>query len=117
KPATFDEFKADLTESKCRLVVPEARSGNPAERDIGEARRVAVAALEAEIDRSADGQNVQIPIAKKSRRYDLGQNVDGRERVRVGHQRQIQDILDRASAELRPHLLVFAPRFLFCRMR
>src|SRR5215813_10673549 len=91
KPATFDEFKAGLTESKRRLVIPEARSGNPAERDIGEARRVAVAALEAEIDRSADGQNIQIPIPKKRGGYGLGQNPEGAERVRVAHHRKTKN--------------------------
>ena len=39
------------------------------------------------------------------------------ERCRVAHQRQLDDVLDLAAAELGPDPLVFASRFVFCRMR
>src|SRR4029077_16820188 len=98
QPAVFNEFKADLSESKCRLVVAEALYGDLAQRDIRDARCVAVAAFEAEIDRSANGHGIQVPIRKEGGSLDPGQNIDGRERLRVCHQRQISDFLDRAAA-------------------
>src|ERR1700732_619286 len=54
--ASFDQVIAELTEARSGLVVAEAHRGLLAKHDIGEARPVAVAALEAEIDRSAEDQ-------------------------------------------------------------
>ena len=54
--AFFDQFIAKLTESKSGLVVAEVRAGYHAKPYIGEARTVAVAMLEAEIDHPADDQ-------------------------------------------------------------
>src|SRR6516225_770573 len=78
--AAFDEFIADLTESKCRLIVAEEWPGNSAHRDIGDARRITVAPLETEIDRSADDQGAQVPVRKNSGRHGLGENVESPER-------------------------------------
>ena len=92
QPALFDQVIAELAEAKSGLVVAEARSGEHAEPYIGEARTVAVAALEAEIDRPADDQGKQVRIRKQCRRHELGQNIQSREGCRVAHQGQ----LDRA---------------------
>ena len=54
--AFFDQFIAKPTESKSGLVVAEVRSGYHAKPYIGDARTVAVAMLEAEIDHPADDQ-------------------------------------------------------------
>src|SRR6202171_2712574 len=60
--ASFDQVIAELTEAVCRLVVAEAGARDYAKVRIGDARSVAVAALEAEIDRSAGDQGKQIRI-------------------------------------------------------
>ena len=55
--ALLDQFIADPTEAVPRLVVAESRAGDGSQPDIGEARRVAVATLEAEIDRATADQD------------------------------------------------------------
>ena len=115
--ACFDQIVAELAEAKCGLVVAETRAGNHGKHDIGEARTIAVAVLEAEIDRSAGDQGNQVRIREQGRRHEPGQNIESREGCRVAHQGQIDEFLDRAAAELRPDPLVFAPHFLFRRMR
>src|ERR1700730_13348727 len=106
--ASFDQVIAEPTEAVCRLVVAKAGARDYAEVGIGDARSVAVAALEAEIDRSAGDQGNQVRIRIECRWPDLGQNVQRREGCRVAHQRQLDQILDRAAPELRPDPLVFA---------
>src|SRR5712675_2360253 len=112
----FDQVMAELAEAVCRMVVAEARSGDHTKPNVGEARAVTVATLEAEIDRPTDDQGEQVRIRMQAGRPDLGQNVHRREGCRVTHQRQLDQILDHAAPELRPDPLVFAPRFLFRRM-
>src|ERR1700676_2660960 len=60
--ASFNQVVAELTEAVCRLVVAEAGARDHAKVGIGSARSVAVAALEAEIDRSAGEQGTQVQI-------------------------------------------------------
>src|SRR5712675_2931621 len=60
--ASFDQVIAELTEAVCRLVVAEAGARDHAKVGLGSARSVAVAALEAEIDRSAGEQGTQVHI-------------------------------------------------------
>ena len=57
--AFFDQFIAELTESKSGLVVAEVRSGYHAKAYIGDARTVAVAMLEAEINHPTEDQGKQ----------------------------------------------------------
>src|SRR5216683_719264 len=78
--ASFDQVIAEPAEAVSGLVVAESRSGERAKQYIGEARTVAVAALEAEIDRSAGNQGKQIPIRIECRRHEFGQNVQSGER-------------------------------------
>ena len=98
--AFFDQFIAEPPESKSSLVVAEVRSGYHARTYIGDARTVAVAMLEAEIDRPTDGQGKKIRIRKQCRRTDLGQNIQSREGCRVAHQGQLNELLDRAAPKL-----------------
>ena len=65
--AFFDQFIAEPTESKSGLVVAEMWSGYHAKPYIGEARTVAVAMLEAEINRPADDQGKKVRIRKQCR--------------------------------------------------
>src|SRR6266851_1439499 len=113
----FDQVMAELAEAVCRLIVAKARSGDHAKPNVGKARAVTVATLEAEIDRPTDDQGKQLRIRMQARRPELGQNIQRREGYRVAHQRQLYQVLDRAAPELRPDPLVFASRFLVCRMR
>jgi hypothetical protein len=59
RPALSNEIIAELAESKSRLTIAETWSGNPSERDKGEARTVAVATLEPKID--------AVQVAKESK--------------------------------------------------
>src|SRR4029077_17823012 len=113
----FDQIMAEPAESKSGLVVAEPRSGDHAKPNVGEAGAVTVAALEAEIDRATDDQGKQVRIGMQARRSELGQNINGREGCRVAHQRQLDQMLDRAAPELRPDPLVLASCYLFRRMR
>ena len=54
--AFFDQFIAEPAESKSGLVVAEVRPGDHAKPYIGEARPVAVAMLEAEVDHPANDE-------------------------------------------------------------
>src|SRR3984893_6903590 len=87
--ASFDQVIAEPAEAVSGLVVAESRSGERAKQYVGEARTVAVAALEAEIDRSAGNQGKQIPIRIECRRHEFGQNIQSGERGRIAHQGQV----------------------------
>ena len=100
QPASFYEFIAEPAETKSGLIVAVPQSGDHAKHNIGDARAIAVALLETEIDRPADGQGEEVRIRMQCRRQDLGENVQSRERTGVGHQRQVNEFLDRAASEL-----------------
>ena len=70
--AFLDQFVAEATEPKSGLVVLEMRSCDDTKPYIGEARAVAVAAFEAEINRSTNGEGKD-SIRKQCGRHDLGQ--------------------------------------------
>jgi hypothetical protein len=59
---SFDQVVAELSEAKSGLEVAEMRASDPAKHRIGEARPVAVAMLEAEIDRLTDSQEFEVHI-------------------------------------------------------
>src|SRR3984893_14570077 len=98
--AFFDQFITELTESKTGLIVAEARSGDDAKEYIGEARPVAVAMLEAEINHPANYERKQVLIGKQCRRHNLGQNIEIGEGVRIVHQGQVNKLLDRSASNL-----------------
>ncbi len=99
QPALFDQVIAEPAESKSGLVVAEVRSGEQAKRYIGEARGVAVAALDAEIDGPTDDQGEQVRICIPGRRREFGQHIQSGEGCRIAHQRQLDEGLDRAGSE------------------
>src|ERR1700679_4011882 len=109
--ASLDKVIAELTEAICGWpIVAEARAGNHRQQYVGAARGVTVAALEAEIDRTAGDYGKQVRIRIECRWPNLGQNVERRQRCRVAHQRQFDQGFDRAAPDLRPDPLVFASR-------
>src|SRR5882724_1373028 len=98
--AFFDQFIAEPTKSKAVLVVAETRSGDDAKPDIGEARPVAVAMLEAEVGHAANDEGSQVLIGKQCRRHHLGQNIESGEGVRIVHQGQVNELLDRPASNV-----------------
>src|SRR5688572_30615650 len=73
--APFDEVMAEPPESESGLIVVEAGSGDHAKASVGEAGAVAVAALQAEIDRPTDDQGKEVRIRMQARRSELGQDI------------------------------------------
>src|SRR4029077_244354 len=68
KPALVDQVAGELAEPKGGGVVAETRSGDDgAQRDIAKPGRIGVAAWQAEIDRPADRQAIQIVIPRVQR--------------------------------------------------
>ena len=84
--AFFDQFIAELTESKSGLVVAEVWAGYHAQAHTGEGRTVATAMLEAEINHPTNDQRIKIRVRKSCRWQDLGQNIHCREGRRIAHQ-------------------------------
>ncbi len=117
QPTSFDQFIADLAEAKTGMVVVESLAGDQTKPHIRVAGAVAVAPLKAEIHRIAYGERIEIGFRKERRRPDLGQHVHRSQGCRIGHQGQLDQILDGAAPERQPDPLVFAPHILVCRMR
>ena len=118
QPALFDQVIAEPAEAKSGLVVAEAGARDHAKERIGGARCVAVAALEAEIDCTADDQGKQVPIRIECGRNKPGQHIERRKRRRVAHQRQLDELLNRCGFRAcNPIRSYSRTRFLFRRMR
>src|SRR5208337_377626 len=115
--ALFDQLVAESTESISCRIVAKARPSNIAKRYIVIAGTVAVAALEAEIHRSADCYARKIRVRMPYGSHKSRQNIQRRGGIRVGHQRQINELLDRAAPKPRPDQPVLALHLLICRMR
>src|SRR5271165_1679410 len=115
--ALFDKFAAESTESISGRIVAEARPSNVAKRYIVIAGTVAVAALEAEIDRSADRYARKVRVGMPYGSHEPRQNIQRRGGSWVGHQRQIDELLDRTAPKLRPDQPVLALHLLISRMR
>src|SRR6185369_11096795 len=97
------------------MVAESLGSGQP-KPYIRVARRVAVAPLEAQVYGPAHGEIMEVWFRKECRWRDECYDVHRRERRRIGHQRQLDQILDCAAPELRPDTLVFALYVLIRRM-
>src|SRR5229473_8496797 len=98
----LDQVIAELTKSQyCAAVVAEKRTRNHGEPQIGNARAVAVAVLEAEIHHPANDTGRKIVVAVVRRHDDFVQDVHGVEDIRVGHQRQVKEFLGFSASELR----------------
>src|SRR3984957_18244086 len=83
----------ELTDSKCILVVAEPMPRDGTEPDIGEARTVVVTALDAETGCSADDQGIKVRIRKQCRSRYPDQNIHCRDRRRIAHQGEINNLL------------------------
>ena len=95
----FNQIIAELTESKCILVVAEPMPRYEAKPNIVDARTVVVAVLDAETNRPADDQGKKIRIRKQCRAQYLGQNIQSRDRRGVAHQGEVHNFLDLATSE------------------
>src|SRR5208283_534502 len=115
--ALFDKFAAESTESISGRIVAEARPSNIAQRYIVIAGTVTVAALEAEIDRSADRHACKVRVGMPYGSHEPRQDIQRRGGSQVDHQRQLNELLDRAAPKLRPDQFVLALHLLICRMR
>ena len=115
--ALFGKLIPEPAELEPTRVVVEVRSGDHAEEHIREARCVAVAVLETEIDHPADHQRKQIAVGEQGRWNDVVQDIQRCQHCRVAHQRQVDQVLDAACAETRPDALVFVQCLFGCRMR
>src|SRR5229473_4776253 len=113
----LDQVIAELTKSQyCAAVVAEKRTRNHGEPQIGNARAVAVAVLEAEIHHPANDKGRKIVVAVVRRHDDFVQDVHGVEDIRVGHQRQVKEFLGFSASELRPDPIVLPHYFLASRV-
>src|SRR5712675_1191671 len=113
----LDQVIAELTESQyCAAVVAEKRTRNHGEPQIGNARAVAVAVLEAEIHHPANDKGRKIVVAVVCRYDNFVQDVHGVENIRVGHQRQVKEFFDFSASELRPDPIVLPHYFLASRV-
>ena len=59
----------------------------------------------------------QILVGEHGRRHDRGEDVHGRAPDRIGHQRQVNQRLNRAVPDLLPDPLVFPPDLVLRRVR
>src|SRR5712672_587959 len=97
-------------------VVSEKRTGNHGKPQIGNARAVAVAVLEAEIHHPANDKGRKIVVAVVCRYDNFVQDIHGVKNIRVGHQRQVKEFFDFSASELRPDSIVLPHYFLASRV-
>ena len=72
---------------------------------------------DADVRHPKQGEAEQIRVGEERRRCHLRQNIHGRAQVRFGHQRQLEERLDRTVSDLLPHAVIFLPHFLVLRVR
>ena len=114
QPPLLHQSQAELAEAEPRLVIAELQSQDCAEPDIGEARAVAVAMLQAEVRHAADDEAKQVLVSKQGGAYDRREHVHGGAPGRITHGGKIDEFLDRAAPELPPNVGKFR-RYLFLR--
>src|SRR5262249_10020327 len=110
--AVLHQVQAELPEAEPGPVIPDARPEEISEPDIGEARPIAVAMLQAGVRHPADHEEEQIILGNHGRRPYRGEDVHGGAALGVRHQRQIDEILDRPTPDLAPEALVSVPALL-----
>ncbi|QEL27171.1 hypothetical protein FQV39_31805 (plasmid) [Bosea sp. F3-2] len=76
-----------------------------------------VAAIEAEIGDPADAERDEVLVDILGRQAQLGEEIERRQGLRIPHERQVQDILDRPVPQERPEALAFETRFRLARVR
>ena len=109
EPMLFHQVEPEPAEAKPGLVVPEVRPQHAAQPRISEARSVAVAVLQAEGRHPTDDEAEKIQVREQGRRGEDREHVHGRTPVRIAHQRQIEQRLDRARVEPLPQVVIFLP--------
>src|ERR1700721_1828647 len=118
QPASFDQLAPDLTEARSGLIIAESVTRDKAKPHINVARTVAVTTCEAEIRCPAYGEGMKICFHKRECSWrNLRQNVNRRKGCWIGHQGQLEHVLDRAPPERRQDPIVFPRPFPFCRGR
>src|SRR6185437_14763252 len=113
----LDQPIAELAQAECSFIVTVARPRYLAEEYISDTRAITMSPLEAEVDRTTHCHCKQVRIGKQCRRIKFGQNIHGRKRCGILHQRLLEEILDRTTPKRGPDPLVFLPRFFIGRMR
>src|SRR4029453_1900940 len=73
--------------------------------------------LQAEVCHAADNEAGEILVGKQCWRKRGAKNIHGGAALWVRHQRQIDELADRAISNLAPHALVFLPDLLRRRVR
>src|SRR5690242_3669374 len=108
--ATFEQIATHLSKSITFIVVAEAGAGDYAQCYVVARCAVAVAALQVEIGGAADAKRAQIKVAVQGWYDQAGKHVEGCQSLRILHQRQVNEIIDRASSEPGPEALVLTAR-------
>src|SRR5437016_5815196 len=115
--AMLHKVQAELSEAEAGRVVAETMAEEHAETDVGEARSVAVPMFQAEVCHPADDEAEEILVGPQGRRQDCVEDVHGAAQFGFRHQRQIDELLDRATPDLAPDTLVFLLDLLLRRLR
>src|SRR4051812_3485335 len=101
QPQSFNQLAADLAKAKCSPIIAESVACHQAQTDIGQARTIAVASIQAKVQRPAYRKGPEVLVREECGCSDLHQNVDSRKRCRIAHQRQLGEILDRTALKPR----------------
>ena len=104
QPPLLHQIQAEPAEAEPRLVVAELQSQDRAEPDIGKARAVAVAMLQAQVRHAADDEAEQVLVSEQGGAYDRREHVHGGAPGRITHGGKIDEVLDRAVPELAPNV-------------
>src|SRR5712671_6380840 len=111
------QVQTELPEAEPGSVIAETVPDEHAQTDVGKARSVAVAVLQAEVRHPADDEPEQVLVGPQDCRQAGVEDIHGGAQLGVGHQRQIDELLDRATPDLAPEALVFLPDLLLRRAR
>src|SRR6202042_1198504 len=93
------QIVAQLAEPESGVIVSEMRSGEHAQRYIGEAGGVAVAVLETEADHPANHKSMKVFVGEHRRHHDLVENIENIEQIRIDDQGQLDQLLDLPGAQ------------------
>ncbi len=117
EPAPINQIAAQTAKSITSGIVAKTRPRHAPEVGIEQAGGVAVAILQAQADRFANGQAGEVQIRLHRRREEFAQRIEGGPRGRILHQRQVDHLLDTAPAQPGPDLLIFVAHLNIVRTR
>src|SRR5262245_38122264 len=95
----LEHLVAQTPEAEADFEVAEESARDEPEVLVREARAVAIAAHETELDGCADDQGQEVLVRAHCTRNDLREHIHGCAGRRIGHQGQIDDLVDRATLE------------------